>query len=191
MKEMRKMLKINGLSGPLEAVGHSVDNERGSVIVVAMIVLVLLTLIGISSTDNTVIESAIVRSDALYRQNFYKTEGAIVELAQIMEDNDISSMGAYNWLTDVAVAPDLTVPANWDLDGSVTGTINAQASNNMNPGDGNNFTMQAAVANGIPEGSSLEMTSGSNMYDYMIYGLFESNANQGRKLIAAGYRKRF
>lgn len=173
--------------------GGILYNENGSVIVVAMIVLVLLSLIGISSTDNTVVESSIVRSEALYRQNFYKTEGAIVELAQFMETNDISSTGTYDWLTDSAAAPDMEDPAKWDLDGSVTGTINAQASHNMNPDpvDPNNITMQAAVANGVPEGSSLDVTEDSNMYDFRVYGLFNSTEHQGRKLIAAGYRKRF
>lgn len=169
----------------------SLNNERGSVIVVAMIVLVLLSLIGISSTDNSMVESQIVRSEGLYRQNFYKTEGAIVELAQFMESNDISSPAAHDWLTDSAAAPDMTDAANWDLDGSVTGSINTQTSNNMDANDGNNLTMQAAVANGVAPGSSLDMTGGSSLYDYMVYGLFDSSTNQGRKLIAAGYRKRF
>ena len=166
-----------------------IDNERGSVIVVAMIVLVLLTLIGISSTDNTVVENAIVRSEAFYRQNFYKSEGAIVELAQFMERNDISSPATYDWLTDSTAALDMTDPSNWTWTGA--GAYNSQLSNNMDASDGANVTLQAAVANGVAPGSSLEMTSGSSLYDYMVYGLFESTANQGRKLVAAGYRKRF
>lgn len=167
-----------------------IKNEDGSVIVMAMIILVLLTLIGISSTDNTLIEGQIVRSEALYRQNLYRAEGAIVELAQIMEDNDITFASAYDWLTDAVAAPDMTVVANWDWSGG--GASNAQIANNVDdPGDINNVVAQSAVANGIAGGSSMNMTGGSNLYDFVVYGLFDSTTNQGRKLIAMGYRKRY
>lgn len=174
---------MQGIISPLK-------NEDGSVIVMAMIILVLLTLIGISSTDNTVIEGQIVRSEALYRQNLYRAEAGVIELAQIMEDNDITFASTYTWLTDAVAAPDMTVVANWDWSGG--GGTNAQVSNNLDdPGDLNSVTAQAAVANGIAGGSSMSMTGGSNLYDYVVCGLFDSTTNQGRKLIAMGYRKRF
>ena len=174
----------------MQGIISPIKNEDGSVIVMAMIILVLLTLIGISSTDNTIIEGQIVRSEALYRQNLYRAEGAIIELAQVMEDNDITFASAYPWLTNAVAAPDLTVAANWDWSGG--GSTNAQFSNNVDDAaDVNNLTAQAAVANGIAGGSSMSMTGGSNLYDYVVYGLFQSTTNQGRKMIAMGYRKRF
>jgi Tfp pilus assembly protein PilX len=174
---------MQGIISPLK-------NEDGSVIVMAMIILVLLTLIGISSTDNTVIENQIVRSEALYRQNLYRAESAIIELAQFMEDNDITSPAAYDWLTDAVAAADMTIAANWDWSGG--GSANAQLSNNMDDaGDANNVTAHAAIAKGIAGGSSLDMAADSNLYDYDVYGIYNSTTNQGRKLIAMGYRKRF
>lgn len=177
---------MQGIISPLK-------NEDGSVIVMAMIILVLLTLIGISSTNNTVIEGQIVRSEALYRQNLYRAEAGVIELAQIMEDNDITFASTYNWLTDAVAAWDMTVVDNWNWGAAPTPPpINAQLSNNLDdPIDVNNLTAQAAVANGIAGGSSMSMTGGSNLYDYVVYGLFDSTTNQGRKLIAMGYRKRF
>ena len=62
------------------------NNEEGSAIVIALIILVLLTMIGITASDNTVIELQIVRNEAIYRQNFYRAEAAVIEAAEILED---------------------------------------------------------------------------------------------------------
>ena len=164
------------------------NNEEGSAIVIALIILVLLTMIGITATDNTVIELQIVRNEAIYRQNFYKAEGSVIELAQIMEVNNISTPASFDWLTDKSTALDMTVASNWDW---TAGTGNAQMSNNMNAADPNNNTAQAAVSTGIAAGSSLSMTGGSNLYSYSIFGLFDSTSGQGRSLILMGYNKRF
>ncbi len=166
----------------------NLNNEEGSAIVIALIILVLLTMIGISATDNTVIELQIVRNEAIYRQNFYKAEGAVIELGQIMEDNDISLAASWDWLTDEAAALDMEVIGNWDL---TPGTGNSQLSNNINDaGDPANNTSQAAISNGVADGASLDMTT-TNLFDYSVYGLFDSTSGQGRSMIMMGYRKRF
>ncbi|MDY6790176.1 MAG: PilX N-terminal domain-containing pilus assembly protein [Thermodesulfobacteriota bacterium] len=165
----------------------NINNEQGSAIVIVLIILVLLTLLGTVSTNDTVIELQIVRNEAIYRHNFYKAEGAVVELGQIMEDNDISSPASYDWLTDSSAAADMEVVGNWNW----TPGGNAQLSHNMNDaGDANNNAAQAAISNGIAGGASLDMTA-SNLFDYSVYGLFNSTVGQGRSLIMMGYRKRF
>ena len=45
-------------------------------------ILVILTIIGIASSSNTVFELQIVRNEAMYRRNFYRAESAIVEAGQ-------------------------------------------------------------------------------------------------------------
>ncbi len=163
----------------------NLNNEEGSAIVIALIILVLLTMIGITATDNTVIELQIVRNEAIYKQNFYRAESAVVELGQIMEDNNL--LASYDWLTGSATALNMEVVANWDW---TPGTPNSQLSNNMDAGDANNNTAQAAISNGIASGGSLDMT-GTSLYDYSVYGLFNSTVGQGRSMIMMGYRKRF
>lgn len=164
----------------------NLNNEEGSAIVIALIILVLLTMIGITATDNTVIELQIVRNEAIYKQNFYRAESAVVELGQIMEDNNL--LASYDWLTGSATALDMEVVGNWDW---TPGTPNSQLSNNMDDaGDANNNTAQAAISNGISSGGSLDMT-GTSLYDYLVYGLFNSTVGQGRSMIMMGYRKRF
>ena len=163
----------------------NLNNEEGSAIVIALIILVLLTMIGIVSTDNTVIELQIVRNDAIYKQNFYRAESAVVELGQIMEDNNL--LASYDWLTNKTAALDMEVVGNWNW----AAGGNSQLSNNMdNAADVNNNTAQAAISNGIASGGSLDMT-GTNLYDYSVYGLFNSTVGQGRSMIMMGYRKRF
>lgn len=164
----------------------NLNNEEGSAIVIAMIILVLLTLLGTVSTKDSTVELQIVRNEAIYRQNFYKAEAAVVELGQFMEDQDISSPASYDWLTSSAAALDMEVVANWNW--SAGG--NSQLSPNMDDPDVNNNTAQAAIANGVAGGSSLDMTA-TNLFDYSVYGLFNSTTNQGRSLIMMGYRKRF
>ena len=168
------------------------NNEEGSAIVIALIILVLLTMIGITATDNTVIELQIVRNEAVYRQNFYKAEAAVIEAAEILEDQANTAMlmpltTGYNWLKDASTAVDMTVVSNWDW---TTGAANSQLSNNMNDaGDANNNTVQAAICNGIIGG--LGMTGGTSLYSFSVYGLFDSTSGQGRSLILMGYNKRF
>ena len=176
------------------------NNEEGSAIVIALIILVLLTMIGITATDNTVIELQIVRNEAIYTQNFYRAEAAVIEAGEILEDTTntadlFPSTTTYTWLesnasanadmTDINNWKDGADPPNWPF-------ANTASSNNMdNAADLRNNTRYAAISNGIAGGSSLSMTGGSNLYSYSIYGLFDSTSSQGRSLIMMGYNKRF
>lgn len=56
-------------------------NEEGSVIVVALIIMVLLLVMGISATNMSSIEMQILRNAILQKQEFYFVEGSMVEVA--------------------------------------------------------------------------------------------------------------
>jgi len=167
----------------------TLNNEEGSAIVIALIILVLLTLLGTVSTNDTVIELQIVRNEAIYRQNFYKAEAAVFELGQIMEEptTNLATPASFDWLTDKSTAADMEVVGNWNW----AAGGNSQLSHNMNDaGDAANNTTQAAISNGVAGGGSLDMTA-TNLFDYSVYGLFNSTVGQGRSMIMMGYRKRF
>jgi len=53
-------------------------NEEGSVMVVALIIMVLLLVMGISATNMSSIEMQILRNSILQKQEFYFTEGGMV-----------------------------------------------------------------------------------------------------------------
>ena len=190
----------------------NLNNEEGSAIVIALIVLVMLTIIGTVSTSNTVFELQIVRNEAIYRRNFYRAESAIVEAAQRLETSGAADLlpitTTFNWLNTAVNAPDLADMASWKdntdppdwidpsgwtaLGWPPTGASKSFVSNNMdNPADLRNNTRYSAICNGIAAGSSLSMTNGSNLYAYSVYGLFDSTADQGRSLIKMGYYKIF
>ena len=162
----------------------NLNNEEGSVIIMALIVLVALTMIGIVSTDNTVVELQIVRNETIYRQNFFRAESAGIDGAQVMEDSDLTAPPP--WIQTLATAPDMEDVSNWD---TTVGTGNAQLSNNMNNPDPNNNAGYAAVF--IKKIGSKKMTNPSSLYLYHIYGLSDSTSGQGRSMIRMGYNKRF
>jgi len=56
-------------------------NEEGSVMVVALIIMVLLLVMGISATNMSSIEMQILRNSILKKQEFFFTEGGMVEVA--------------------------------------------------------------------------------------------------------------
>ena len=61
------------------------NNEKGSVIIAALMVLVLLTIIGISSTNVSNTEIKISTHELIYQQHFYRAEGATLEAFLDME----------------------------------------------------------------------------------------------------------
>ncbi len=67
-------------------VGNPVHNplasQSGSVILLAMLILLLMTIIGISATNTSITESYIVRNVGLHKQNVSIVESAALELAQ-------------------------------------------------------------------------------------------------------------
>ncbi len=157
-------------------------NEEGTVMVIALLMLALLTIIGISGTNTAVTELQIVGNDARYRQNFYRAEAAVMEAAQMSENAPVDTLrdrtfntAGYEWLTGRNVnASDMTVTANW-----IAGTNSAAAT----------FagTMYSVVEEGVL-GGSLDV-SGTQLYEYTIYGL--CNVNNGESFIEVGYKMRF
>ena len=57
-------------------------NEEGSAMLVALMILMVLTIIGVSSSNTTTVELQIVRNDGIYKQNLYLAEAAAQEAIQ-------------------------------------------------------------------------------------------------------------
>ena len=62
-------------------------NDKGSVIIVAMMMLVLLTIIGISATNTSTFESQIIGNDNRYQIDFYVADSGWQEGAMWLEDS--------------------------------------------------------------------------------------------------------
>jgi hypothetical protein len=64
-----------------------VTNKRGSALIVALLILVVLTLIGISATTTTTFELQIAGNDKLFKRAFYAADGATEMSGEIIEQN--------------------------------------------------------------------------------------------------------
>jgi hypothetical protein len=75
-----------------------IDNQRGSALVVALLMLVVLTLIGISATTTTTFEMQIATNDKLFKRAFYAADGATEMCGEVIEQN----IEERNWTNKIA-----------------------------------------------------------------------------------------
>jgi hypothetical protein len=64
-----------------------IKNNQGSALVVALLMLVVLTLIGISATTTTTFELQISGNDKLYKTSFYAADSATEMTGELLEQN--------------------------------------------------------------------------------------------------------
>ena len=80
-------------SGALQGSGRPdlfycrMNNEKGSLMVIAIIILMLLTLIGIAITTTASLEMQIASNDRLHKMAFYAADGGIDIGAELLEQN--------------------------------------------------------------------------------------------------------
>lgn len=65
---------------------HPGKNQQGSVIALALMVMVILTLAGLAAINDTVMESTIARNHADARRALYLAEAAVRQGIQVLED---------------------------------------------------------------------------------------------------------
>ncbi len=153
-------------------------NEDGSILAVALIMLVLLTLLGIYATTTSEIEIQIAGNEKLSKQNLYQAEAASMECAQDMEDNNIGSLTYILAMGSGVTENDIKDPNNacWN---------SSQQSINSN-------TRFLTLSEGIAPGTSIGI-GGSQVHAYTIYGRrYNPNLpHQGRSIVKVGFRKAF
>jgi len=81
-----------------------VATQNGSVIVIALLVLVILTLGGITATQRSITENFTIRNTAIHKQNIYLAEGAAIEAARvIIDEQDFEAIRPgqdFDWIRD-------------------------------------------------------------------------------------------
>ncbi|UCG12590.1 MAG: pilus assembly PilX N-terminal domain-containing protein [Deltaproteobacteria bacterium] len=160
-----------------------IKSEDGTVLVVALIILVFLTLIGITISATTEVEIQIAGNERLYKENLYTAEAAAMECAQKMEeDPNLEPTAPGNEyirpLVPGVAREDILNDDYWD------NTVSQVANNLVDP-DGNSRFL--AVEEGVAEGTTLDMTK-TTLRSYSIYGR-RTGPNQGRSIVRVGYRK--
>jgi Tfp pilus assembly protein PilX len=159
------------------------NNEEGSVLILALIMLVLLTLIGISATTTSTIETRIAGNERVYKRNLYSAEAAAMECAQTMEQTTLQNpKPAWLGLIGTVNEPDdIRLSTFWNTSPDPV----PQASVIPN-------TLFVATSQGLAKGikgTSLDMTK-SNVHAYAVYGRCQP-ANSGPTIVEIGYRKAF
>jgi len=177
--------------------GWSIGNEEGSVLVISVVILALLTVIGIAATSTTSIELQIASNDRIYKDNFYQAEGAAMMLARALEeltpaDNEKlddekkfkAPSGAYEDVVDMNTndvdVEDIANPKYWH-GGS----------------DDRSCEIPEIAANNSPMGivrlerreGSIGMHESTSLYRFSIFG--RRAVNNNGVVIALGYRKRY
>lgn len=160
--------------------GNILRSEEGSILIVALIMLVLLTLMGISATKTANVEIQIAGNDKTYKENFYKAEASAMEAIQQMEDTDLEDSPPSWLLSDSTsfVETSIRTESFWNP-GSGTAPSAIDSSN----------ARYYAVHDGIVEtGESLDMIK-TKIHAYRVYG--RCSRNNGVSIIKVGYRKAF
>jgi Tfp pilus assembly protein PilX len=119
-------------------------NEKGSVLVIALVILVLITLMGISVTRTSDIDIQIAKNEQEYVQEFYVADSAWREAIQ--------------WLDTRAQAPGLVNKALF-----IGGDTSEHVFNVRNYGDGGNGVLNNNYAAGTQDGT---LGTGARAVDY-------------------------
>ena len=152
-------------------------NEEGSILLVAMLMLVLLTLMGMSAVTTSNVEIRIASNEKAMARNFYLAEAAAMEAAQRIENTAEATLRARSdaWVNAGTVAMGDPGTTAWGDSNSAVSVID-------------NVTRYAAVDRGVAGGSSLVLSE-TNLHTYSVFGRYQGNF--GESFIELGYKKRF
>ena len=144
--------------------------------VIGLVMLMLLTLLGISATTTSTIEIRIAGNEIEYKRNLYLAEATALEFAQEMQDDpDLENNPEIKALD--SVTPDnIRDDTHWDGAG------------NSYQSDVDSKARYIPVFEGLAPGASLDMTK-STVNAYTIYG--RSKENNAVAIVEIGYRRPF
>lgn len=168
---------------------NTVSDEKGSVLVIALVMLALLTTLGIMSTNTTSIDLQIAQNERIHRQNFNMAEAANM-LAVQRVINELEDLGdwndaAYDWIhvCDENSAAGCAHPfrdttdSAW-TDDAITLTVNGLSAKYL------------AEYNGEFSGASIKVPATDKMYKFTCYGLYQ-DASRGEVLVETAMTRRF
>ena len=159
-------------------------DESGAVLVISLVLLMAMTLLGLSSSRTASIEVLVAGNDKAFKEILYLAEAAVMENAQTIQNgteemNTSGSPSRPAWLVDALPNPnDVKDDDNW-----VTAQLSAL--------DPSGCTLEyISHFKGVTTGESLDMTKESNLYTYSVYSRgIQENAAQA--YIEIGYKRAF
>ena len=163
---------------------QTINNEEGSVLLLALVLLVLITIAGLGALTSTTTEIQIAGNDRCFKQNLTRAESAIYEVVQVMKNettpltNLIPTASAPTWLHAEGDGFD-PLTSDWIY---ATNAVNSALF-------ADNRSGYTSIYGGVAPGASLDMSSSSTMRQFEIYG--RSELCNGLVDVIAGYRIRF
>lgn len=155
---------------------HLLNNEDGSVMAVALALLMLLTLIGISATTTSMIEIQITGAKKTYTEHLFLAEGAAMQCAQRLFDaSDPSSEPYYNDERDKTDDEVQALIQNLNFTNSETSPISTSGTTGY-------ATLYIGMVGSMKMGQP-------NLHGYRVYGWHVTP--QGRVTVELGYRRAF
>ncbi|PLX48027.1 MAG: hypothetical protein C0613_12145 [Desulfobulbaceae bacterium] len=136
-------------------------NEDGYVLVLAMMIMLILTLLGIAATNTTTTELMIAGNDTLHKKTFYEADGGTEIAASVLEENIACITGfTANDGSDALLDNFIRVPS-----ASLNLWQNTDQVNSVADGDRDLFFPDGYVAGephtNVKIGGQAEMTTGS------------------------------
>ncbi len=171
---------------------NPIDNQNGSVLVLTLMIMVIMAIIGISSTDTVVTENFIMRNVGIHRENVNLVESVLMEGLQTFMQIDDSNAANFDpgtsnidWIND---RNDAWTTVAWYNRNDVSTQLNNNNSNNTaanlntlnNRGEAANNVLRYALVGWAPVtfgqggSSSLVVTSGAVWHAGRVLGEYVS-----------------
>ena len=158
------------------------QNEDGVAIIAVALILVVLTIIGIATTNVSNTEVTISGNQSVYQRTFYQAEGATIEAIDLLESLPDPDSSTAAWLEN-----DLNQITLGDIQDA---TFWSSGGYGTTPGSSTlSDTQYVVVSEGIISGSSLGVSS-SKVHEYAVYGR-SSSAKGGTTVVNIGYLMAF
>jgi len=154
-------------------------NEDGSVVVLALIILMLLTMLGTSATNTSTTENQVAGNERRYKQNFFKAESASLQGAQYIQN---SATHTESWMLDDSFAHTNSPRTNFDTIANWT-DLSALGTDYTN-------TYSLVIYTGVAPWSSMDMTSPTQVRAFAVYGQKRNPAKNESMIIETGFAKR-
>lgn len=172
-----------------------IDNERGSLLLIVIMVVAILTISGLYVAHRSSFESDIVRNETIYKDNYFRAESAMNEgCVRVNREHPLNleyavpgwihiGSGGYKGPATVpdAFAGNIRIPDSWIDARSQTSPTLAKPGVAFVP-------RYFAVYEGVVPGSSLDV-DGSRLHQFSVFGI--DSQHNSTVIIQSGYKHRF
>ncbi|MCK4742595.1 MAG: hypothetical protein KAT25_02110 [Sulfuriflexus sp.] len=170
---------------------YSKHKQQGAVLIVSLIILLLMTIIGVSSMKTTTLEERMAGNMRDQNLAFQSAEAAIVEGETYLRDTVLIVTDGTAGLHDIGLAPDPLVPATW-----TTAASSRSATVSLNDDQNARFYIEKLGDIEKPTGRNLTFdpagnkTNGGDITGYKVVAIGEGPSGESQAILASYYGKK-